>query len=203
MPFLIEVTGVFPTATEAADALEDAFLRIGAELFASVADPDDSDGVTFPRLSERLSRRSMTLSAWRHPAGSLEIPGRDWDRGEVEANLRQVEIIILALRSDPLRLATRVTVNPTQQSGFDAEGVLGTDLWVLEAFGGRHVRNNNKLSRDLTTLRGSSASHRFFACRPSAIHRVIAGGTWLERIAGASVTCAVIVDAPLKLLRVS
>ncbi len=95
--------------------------------------------------------------------------GGEWDRGEVITNLRQIEILILALRSHVFEHASDVLVNPTQQAGFDATGMMREQPWVLEAFGGANVSNNGKLVADAKSLASAPEDAlMFFACRPSA-----------------------------------
>lgn len=167
MPYLVVVDGAL-SAVAAADALSDAFVRIATEAHG-LAEPPPSDMSPFDALRTRLDRRTVALSDWKHPNGVLTVSGGDWDRGEVETNLRQIEVIILALRTNVLRAASDVRLNPTQQGGFDAHGLLDGVSWVLEAFGGVNVNNNEKLTKDAEALTAApGGTCRFFACRPQA-----------------------------------
>lgn len=167
MPYLIEVTGSL-LGVDAANALEDVFTRIASEA-TGLAEPAPEGEASFDSLRERLDRRTITISDWKHPNAIVLVNGGSWDRGEIETNLRQVEVLILALRTPVLRTATSVSLNPTQQAGFDAAGQLNKLQWVLEAFGGVNVNNKAKLARDGESLRTASAgTRRFFACRTSA-----------------------------------
>jgi hypothetical protein len=167
MPYLVDVTGAL-LGVDAADALEDVFKRVASEAIG-LAEPAPIVGSSFDVLRERLDRRTVAIGDWKHPNALVSVNGGEWDRGEVVTNLRQIEVLILALRAPILRTATSVKLNPTQQAGFDAEGVLGKARWVLEAFGGVNVTNNNKLVNDAASLRTAPVgTRRFFACRPSA-----------------------------------
>ena len=155
------------TAAESADALEAAFVHLAIELLAPMdkLDPEPR----FDSLRKRLDQRVITLSKWRGADGLIETAGGEWDRGEIATNLRQIEIIILSLRSHVFEEALDVTVNPTQQGGFDATGTLPEGPWVLEVFGGANVSNNNKLALDAKSLASAPLGTRmFFACRPGA-----------------------------------
>ncbi|MBX3223372.1 MAG: hypothetical protein KF795_22865 [Labilithrix sp.] len=154
--------------TDAADAMEDVFTRVASEAIG-LAEPAPAGTSPFDALRRGLDKRTVRVSDWCHPNGVVSVSGGEWDRGEVETNLRQIEIIVLALRSSILRAATEVKLNPTQQGGFDAEGKLKGTAWVLEAFGGVNVKNNNKLAEDGEALsRAPEGTRRFFACRPRA-----------------------------------
>ena len=169
MPYLVEVLGVFAEAREAADALEEAFVQIASEL-RGVAGADDAEGgALFHRLRNWLAQQAIGISSWSHQGGKLRVHGGDWDRREVETNLRQIEIIIFALRGQTLASSTNVVVNPTQQAGLDAHGTQNGALWALEAYGGVNVKNNGKLVEDAKSLSAVGAGIRkLFACRPSA-----------------------------------
>jgi len=187
MPYLVEATAVFGDAHEAADALQAAFLHVTSALWTPASEEGPAGQASFDELRTRLSRRTVAVGAWTHPAGKLRVNSGQWDRGEVETNLRQIEVIILALRTAVFREATRVWVNPTQQAGADAEGEIGEERWVLEAYGGANVKNNRKLADDATALRAQPGAYRkFFACRPSAWpkkdpSRALAEGTFIPR----------------------
>jgi hypothetical protein len=182
MPYLVDVVGTL-LAVDATDALMDAFERIASEAIG-LAEPAPIGKSSFDVLRERLDQRTVFISDWTHPNAAVVVNGGAWDRGEVETNLRQIEILILALRTSTLRTSNAVKVNPTQQAGFDAEGVLGETRWVLEAYGGTNVNNNNKIAVDGESLRAAPVdTRRFFACRPSAwrsrsVARTVAAGTY-------------------------
>ncbi len=186
MPYLVEALGVATDAREAADALEDVFVRLASELHEVRKGDCGEEGAPFDALRKRLSRRTVGISDWTHPGGKFRVNGGQWDRGEIESNLRQIEIITLSLRTRVLASAVNVMVNPTQQAGLDAEGVVDTQRWALEAYGGVNVSNNGKLVEDARTLRAlGDGVRKFFACRPSAwpwrsSTRAIEGGTLIE-----------------------
>lgn len=169
VPYLVQASGSIDAA-DAAEALDDVFVRIATE---AIGIAETTEGKpSFDGLRERLNRRKVGISDWRHPGGVVTIGGGEWDRGEIETNLRQIEIIVLALRSAVLRAATSIVLNPTQQSGFDATGLLDGKPWVLEAYGGANVENNNKLKDDASALNTAPGDARkFFACRPTAWRR--------------------------------
>jgi hypothetical protein len=166
MPCLVE-SGTLGTCTELADALELAFVQLAGEVMLPAKRSDSS--MTFEALRQELGSRTVVLSDWVHPQNLARVRGGVWDRGEVEMNLRQIEVLVLALRTERLAAARKVWVNPTQQGGFDAGGELDSTRWVLEAYGGVNVRNNRKLVADAQALSGAApGSTRFFACRPAA-----------------------------------
>lgn len=167
MPYLVEVSGTWG-ATEAADALEGAFLHMAEQVLGPVNRPR-SEGPRFDALRKLLGQRAVDLNEWSDSTKRLKVTAGEWDRGEVETNLRQIEVIILALRSAKLRFSDSVGLNPTQQSGWDAKGRNDEGHWVLEAFVGADVRNKDKVEKDAKSL--SKARDDFtpyFACRPSA-----------------------------------
>ena len=166
MPYLVEV--LHPSdGHDAAEGLSEAFVRIAAELLT----PGEGRAAPsrFDELRERLDRRKVDVPDWRDPVRPIVVNGGRWDRGEVETNLRQIEVIVLALRSSILAGSASVRVSPTQQGGFDAVGIRDGRPWALEAFGGSNVNNNNKLVEDGASLaRAASGTLRLFACRPAA-----------------------------------
>ena len=166
MPYLVEVVGTW-TAEGAANAMEAAFVQMAEQVFAPV-ERTISNRPGFDALREHLGERRVALTGWQQ-SNQLRVSAGEWDRGEVETNLRQIEVIILALRSEKLRSSATVKLNPTQQSGWDAEGISGEGPWVLEAFGGANVMNNGKLENDATALHKAPLGVTgYFACRPKA-----------------------------------
>jgi hypothetical protein len=172
MSYLVEVAPGL-TAIEAVSLLQDAFIQVTTEVMdptnKSFEDTLPHQHLQFDRLRTLLNRRDTDISDWLDPTAKIKVNGGQWDCGEVETNLRQIEVIILALRTPQLRQSTNLRVNPTQQSGFDVEGTQEGTRWALEAYGGVNVTNNGKLAEDAETL---SAAKDFkvllFACRPSA-----------------------------------
>lgn len=161
------------TAIEAVSLLQDAFIHIATEVMDPTTNPFDDtlphQYAQFDRLRTLLNRRDTDISDWLDSTGRVKVNGGQWDCGEVETNLRQIEVIVLALRTEQLRQSTNLRANPTQQSGFDAEGTLDRNRWALEAYGGVNVTNNEKLVEDAETL--AAAKDRkllWFACRPNA-----------------------------------
>src|SRR5947207_2834326 len=124
MSYLVDVLRP-ATAADAAEALTEVFTKVTSEVLG-LAEPAER-GLRFDELRRLLNRRKIGISDWEHSARLLRVNGGQWDRGEVETNLRQIEIIVLALRSPVLASATNVKLNPTQQSGFDASGQFDTD----------------------------------------------------------------------------
>ncbi len=168
MPCLVEIDGTLSDADEAASALEDVFRRLASELrgLAAPLEPEHDD--SFDGLRKWLSCRTVGISDWLHPGKKLRVTGGAWDRGEVATNLRQIEVLILALRAPVLAHARDVKLNPTQQAGADATGALDGERWALEAYGGVDVDNNGKLDADAVSLAASMTDRRFFACRTEA-----------------------------------
>lgn len=200
VPYLITCTAPFETAKDAADALERAFVLLAPELFVT-APLATGPTPTFDELRASLDRPRIKLSSWSDPSGRLKIPAQEWNRFELEMNLRQVEVLILALRTRTLAASKTVELNPTQQSGYDAAGILDDKRWVLEAFGGVDVTNNQKLKKELMALSGAEAQLRFFACRSSALKR---DGEWVASTGrgSPSVRCRVVDGGSLKLVQV-
>jgi len=161
------------TAIQAVSLLQDAFVQVATEVMdptnKSFEDTLPHQHLQFDRLRTLLNRRDTDISDWLDSTARIKVNGGQWDCGEVETNLRQIEVIVLALRTAQLRQSTNLRVNPTQQSGFDAEGTQDGNRWALEAYGGANVTNNGKLAENIETL---SAAKDFkvllFACRPSA-----------------------------------
>ncbi len=172
MPYLIEVAPGM-TAIEAVSLLQDAFIQIATEVMdptsKSFEDTLPHQHLQFDRLRTLLDRRDTDISDWLDSTARIKVNGGQWDCGEVETNLRQIEVIVLALRTAQLRQSTNLRVNPTQQSGFDAEGTQDGTRWVLEAYGGINVTNNGKLAEDAETLSSAKDFNlHLYACRPSA-----------------------------------
>ena len=166
MPYFVQASGL-TDASDAADALQEVFVRVATEAIG-LLEPMETLR-TFDQLRERIGRRDVEIGGWTHPTGKVIVAGGWWDRGEIETNLRHIEVIALALRSVVLRCAKSVNLNPTQQSGFDASGEVDGKPWVLEAYGGVSVENNNKLVDAAKALRETPGdARRFFACRPTA-----------------------------------
>ncbi len=152
-----------------------------AEQVLGPVDQPQSDGPRFDALRKILGQRAVDLNEWSDPTKRLNVTAGKWDRGEVETNLRQIEVIILALRSAKLRSSATVKINPTQQGGWDAEGISAEGPWVLEAFGGSNVTNNAKLEKDAAALKGASLGVTgYFACRPEAWRGLSASRTVKE-----------------------
>ena len=164
MGYLIEPAATIGSAGEAASALSAAFIHIGALLLAS---PQPNQGeATFDHVASYLGSRMVKITGFDHEL--VTVPGRDWDRGEVETNLRQVEVLVHALRTEFLSPSVAIRVNPTQQPGYDAAGELSGRPWVLEAFGGARITNNDKLAYDLQSLCGCGEQTKLLAFRKRA-----------------------------------
>jgi hypothetical protein len=161
--------GGFDSGTEASAALEHAYIHIASTLLDHL--PERRSAVRdFNALRGALQTVSIPFhESWT--SHGLTVPGgREWSRVELENNLRQMEILALALRSEPLARAKIERMSPTQQSGSDAEGTIDDTPFVLEAFGGDDIHSNRKLSKDVAQLfaRGNASTRLFFACRKTA-----------------------------------
>ena len=169
MTYLVTVDAAgFDTAGAAADALQEAFEHIARELFAPR--PWDGNAIDFAAQRKRLAPRKVLITAHAHAEKKLVVPAKQWDRFELEMNLRQIEMIILALRTPMLSASTSVHVSPTQQGGADATGNGPDGAWVLEVFGGGDVTNNRKLAKDATALLSvGEQTVKLFACRRAAL----------------------------------
>lgn len=187
MSYLVEVApGV--TAIEAVSLLHDAFIQIATEVMDPTTKPFDDtlphQHAQFDRLRTLLNRRDTDIGDWLDSTARVKVNGGKWDCGEVETNLRQIEVLILALHTAQLRRSINLRVNPTQQSGFDAEGTLDGNRWVLEAYGGVNVTNNEKLDDDAESLAAAKdCKLLLFACRPGAWSsrkwfRLVSAGTF-------------------------
>jgi len=172
MPYLVEVAPGM-TAIEAVSLLQDAFIQVATEVLDPTNKPFEDtlphQHLQFDRLRTLLNRRDTDISDWLDSTARIKVNGGQWDCGEVETNLRQIEVIVLALRTAQLRQSINLRVNPTQQSGFDAEGTQDGNRWVLNAYGGVNVTNNGKLVEDAEALSlAKDFKQLLFACRPSA-----------------------------------
>lgn len=165
MPYLIEVRRPFPNAPSAADALQAAFMHIIGDYLRSHPVIDGAGSSEFETVRQVLSRPAVKVSQYGRDHADCWVAEGEWDRGEVETNLRQVEVLILALRSPVLARASDVKLSPTQQRAEDVGGLLEGRPFALEAFGGMNVRNNDKLGKDARALAAMQVTHRFFACR--------------------------------------
>ncbi|MBK6514116.1 MAG: hypothetical protein IPG04_08330 [Polyangiaceae bacterium] len=109
MPHLVEVSVTW-TAKEAANAMEAAFVQMAEQVLAPV-ERSVSVLPRFDALRADLGKRRVTLDGWEDSSKQLWVRGSEWDRGEVQTNLRQIEVIILALRSAKLRSSDSVELN--------------------------------------------------------------------------------------------
>ena len=184
MHYLIHCPKSFGSGVEAADALEKAFVYVAGH-YARWS-PGGKGPVTFPALCTMLTQRRIKVPA--KTEGGFEVGesrSGDWDLGEVHTNLRQVEVLIGALRTPLLKESEHVHVNPTQQSGVDASGILAGKRWVLESFGGDNIKSNDKIQEDLGKLwiESDLGSRMFFAARniPKRIEGKIDGYYYEKR----------------------
>jgi hypothetical protein len=172
MRYLVEIAPGM-TALESADVLRDAFVRIATEAVEFIERQTEGsllrDDALFDSIRKRVDYRFAHIGNWQHPSGKLFVNGGKWDRSEVEATLRQIEVIVLALRTEQLRAATNLQVNPTQEPGFDADGLVQGNRWVLEANGEVKASIKSHLAENGKKLcAAKDCQLRFYACRPFA-----------------------------------
>lgn len=172
MPYLVEIAPGM-TALESADVLRDAFIHIATEAIELTSKPKNGSALDgdalFDSLRKQFDHRYARIGNWQHPTGKLYVNGGKWDRGEIETALRQIEVLVLALRTQPLRAATHLQVNPTQEPGFDADGLVEAGRWVLEANGAIKASIRSQLAENARKLStAKDCQLRFYACRPLA-----------------------------------
>jgi len=99
--------------------------------------------------------------------------------GELFNNLGQIEVLSRAVERLTRESSTFSHCAPTQQYTdvdgnkiSDLEGVFArgetVSRWVLEAYGGKDLKNNRKLYKDMLSLQETLTDHRFLAFRSTS-----------------------------------
>jgi hypothetical protein len=104
----------------------------------------------------------------------FNVPEKDWEITELQRNISQIAVLVEALRLPELDGSIDVKLHPTQsgdKSECDANGKFedNSRSWIIEAYGGRDITNNEKIREDVTKLNATKASSKWFVCRVSAI----------------------------------